>query len=150
MIAKNVVIHFTRDAKYVHVQSAPDPSWRFTDASGHEHAYGPDFTLPTCEWHSVPSVYEDGEPADFGWWKCRLCGERIHPGRYTPPPRYVAGPVDVDGSFETTDAINPGDSFPLGSLDPQLPAGDGIASEVTLSEGVRFVRFVNAGAVSLV
>lgn len=34
----------------------PDPGWRYVDAAGHEHAYGPDFTTPTL--HCLPAEEE--------------------------------------------------------------------------------------------
>jgi hypothetical protein len=84
----------------------PDPSWRYTDQSGHEHrwyvngqpaeSYSPtaQYSLPTLAWVvDYVAYYEDGEPYDVGHYECAVCStERVQP-RYTADTftQYVPG-----------------------------------------------------------
>lgn len=93
-----------------------DPTWRFTDANGHEHAYYVDgkiapteyspttcYSLPTLRW-IVDREATDDYP-EIGHYECRECGERVYPAtasdmhrQFIPGPRrFVVNGEQVSG-----------------------------------------------------
>jgi len=58
----------------------PDPNWLYTDALGHVHKYGPNFSTPTLASETM-RYYEDGDP--YYRLVCRKCGEPTIPGTLT-------------------------------------------------------------------
>lgn len=92
----------------------PDPSWKYTDHHGHEHAYGtqqdPYPTLTRRESEPYWCADCQDEHTD-SWLECPLCTERITPGTYIDTsPQYIAGPTSylIDGrpvSKEEGDAL---------------------------------------------
>lgn len=92
----------------------PDPSWKYTDRTGHQHAYGSrENPYPTLvRRYSEPYWCEEcqDEHTD-SWMECPLCAETIQPGtRIDTSPQYIAGPASylIDGrpaSKEEGDAL---------------------------------------------
>jgi hypothetical protein len=71
-----------------------DEAWRFTDGSGHEHAYvgkprEPIDHYPTLAYAPGPSYYcgecgDEHEDYAVSHYECRICGEVIEPGSREP------------------------------------------------------------------
>lgn len=87
----------------------PDPSWTFTDAAGHFHAYSEDKTYPTllersehrdCD-GSCGGVCE-GDGYTVVIRECRICREVIQPGLLHGEHHVtVEGPMDWEIAVET-------------------------------------------------
>ncbi len=106
----------------------PDPDWRSTDASGHEH-YRKDDGYPTLRWIVDESAYsrvEHGfleEYPEAGHYECSICGERITPGtKVDAVRRYVPGPTRATA----TDPI--GRQYPLSEADMDTIRAQGLAA----------------------
>jgi hypothetical protein len=74
----------------------PDPSWRYTDAAGHPHAYStPETPWPTLSVRWVTYIDADGEERSDTWHECPRCGEHIVPGQ-------TYGEIRIPGMIEAT------------------------------------------------
>jgi hypothetical protein len=73
----------------------PDPDWRHTDSSGHEHWYQSD----TLRWVIDEEwIDEDNDERSSGHYECVRCGEHIRPGLNGPSMfrEYIAGMSHVE------------------------------------------------------
>lgn len=84
--------------------SRPDTSWRYVDREGHEHrwysggvpaeGYEPSkrYDVPTLETVEDEPIYVDGDEIPQFHRECRICRERITPGRCPDTsPQYIRG-----------------------------------------------------------
>ena len=91
--ALDVTAHHESELIDCSVASEPDPEWRRTDASGHEHYYakGRD-RYPTLLAIRRHGVFEDGDTYTYiHHYKCRRCREWIYPGQRQPGHTYMRG-----------------------------------------------------------
>jgi len=77
-------VNISRDVIDVTSFKEPDPDWIYTDSNGHEHRWKIEddwnASIPTCIEESIlDGYYEDGEPDYRREYRCKLCGEVIHP-----------------------------------------------------------------------
>jgi hypothetical protein len=81
----------------------PDPRWSYTDAHGHDHAYGTqDDPYPTLARRYSETYWceECDDEHQDTWLECLRCGEMIEPGTVVDTsPRWVPGPKEyvLDG-----------------------------------------------------
>lgn len=84
--------------------SRPDTSWRFTDATGHEHQwyvngqpakdYQPanTYELPTLRW--IVEIEATDEYPEIGHHECRQCAEHVRPRNTCDTHKqFIAGPA---------------------------------------------------------
>ncbi len=67
----------------------PDPDWTFIDEVGHHH----DASRATLDWVVTRTYWCEGceDEHEDGEWRCRQCGEVIHPGTRSPQSRALPG-----------------------------------------------------------
>lgn len=94
-----------------------DPSWTYTDAAGHFHAYGDDVAEGRDHYPTLRAEDEhhpcDGACGDSGCegyyttrHLCRICGEEIEPGMLTGPHTFIVpGRLDWHADVVTTDEL---------------------------------------------
>ena len=81
-----------RDAEEGTALMEMDKGWWFIDSSGHEHRYGPEFSVPTCRKETSFEPWDGFEPTGVSYY-CNKCGEEIFPGlKMSEYRQYHAGP----------------------------------------------------------
>lgn len=82
----------------------PDPDWKYTDAAGHPHFYGPEGGYPTVTWVLDRRYWCEGcrDEHQEGHWECPLCGEHVVPGTRMPSPygTMIFGPRTVSLTYD--------------------------------------------------
>lgn len=98
------------------VESRPDPSWEYTDAAGHFHAWGSDGKLPTLKsvlLHEPCSQNDCCDGYDSTTLRCIVCDEEVFPGHIVnrnPPRRSILGreswTASVNGYVNTSKNVS--------------------------------------------